>query len=116
MLWFEDSYADGGLTIGGRQALKVKVQTPIMIGEHVRNSEFLTELVVSGATDFDRVDPDYDGGITGCYRAAIATEALGLDVEVHYYGPAMRHLMAALARSNYYEINLVHPVAPTDLR
>ena len=42
----------------------------------------------------------------------MATEVLGLDVEVHSCGPAMRHLMAALARSNYYEINLVHPVAP----
>ena len=24
----------------------------------------------------------------------------------------MRHLMAALSRSNFYEINLVHPIAP----
>ena len=112
LFWFEDPYADGGLTIRGHQALKARVQTPIMIGEHVRNPEFHTELVVSGATDFGRVDPDYDGGITGCYKAAMATEALGLDVEVHSCGPAMRHLMAALARSNYYEINLVHPVAP----
>ena len=82
----------------------------------VRNPEFHTELVVSGATDFGRVDPDYDGGITGCYKAAMATEALSVDLEVHSSGPAMRQLMTALARSNYYEINLVHPVAPTDLR
>ena len=33
----------------------------------------------------------------------------GSDVEVHALGPAMRHLMASLRSSNYYEINLVHP-------
>ena len=42
----------------------------------------------------------------------MAAESLGYDVEVHSCGPAMRQLMAALSRSNYYEINLVHPVGP----
>ena len=112
LLWFEDPYADGGLTIRGNRALKEIIKTPIMIGEHVRNPEIHTQLVVSGATDFGRVDPDYDGGITGSYKAALAAEALGIDVEVHSCGPAMRQLMAALSRSNYYEINLVHPCAP----
>lgn len=112
ILWFEDPYADGGLTIRGNKALKEIIRTPVMIGEHVRNPEIHTQLVVSGATDFGRVDPDYDGGITGSYKAALAAEALGIDVEVHSCGPAMRHLMAALSRSNFYEINLVHPSAP----
>ena len=112
ILWFEDPYSDGGLTIRGNRALKEIIKTPIMIGEHVRNPEIHTQLVVSGATDFGRVDPDYDGGITGSYKAALAAEALGIDVEVHSCGPAMRQLMAALSRSNYYEINLVHPCAP----
>jgi len=83
-----------------------------MIGEHVRTVETHTDLMISGATDFGRVDPDYDGGITGCYKAAIAAEAMGIDVEVHSCGPAMRQLMAALSRSNYYEVKLVHPAAP----
>ncbi len=112
LLWYEDPYADGGLTIRGHKSLKEKVKTPIMIGEHVRNPEIHTELLVSGATDFGRVDPDYDGGITGSYKAAMAAESLGFDVEVHSCGPAMRQLMTTLSRSNYYEINLVHPVAP----
>ena len=112
LLWYEAPYADGGLTIRGHRALKEKVRTPVMIGEHVRNPEIHTELLVSGATDFGRVDPDYDGGITGSYKAAMAAESLGYDVEVHSCGPAMRQLMAALSRSNYYEINLVHPVGP----
>ena len=112
LLWFEDPYADGGPTIRGNRALKELIRTPVMIGEHVRNPEIHTEFVVSRATDYGRVDPDYDGGITGSYKAALAAEALGIDVEIHSCGPAMRQLMAALSRSNYYEINLVHPCAP----
>jgi L-alanine-DL-glutamate epimerase-like enolase superfamily enzyme len=112
LLWLEDPYADGGLTVRGHRALKEKVRTPIMIGEFVRSPEVHTELLIAGASDFGRVDPDYDGGITGCYKAALAAEMLGIDVEVHSCGPPMRHLMAALARSNYYEVNLVHPMAP----
>jgi L-alanine-DL-glutamate epimerase-like enolase superfamily enzyme len=112
LLWYEDPYADGGLSFSGHKILKEKVWTPIMIGEHVRTVETHTDLMISGATDFGRVDPDYDGGITGCYKSAMAAEAMGIDVEVHSCGPAMRQLMAALSRSNYYEINLVHPAAP----
>ena len=51
------------------------------------------ELLISGATDYCSVDPDYDGGITGSYKAAITAETLGFDVEVHSCGPAMRQLM-----------------------
>ena len=51
LLWYEDPYADGGLTIRGHRSLKEKVKTPIMIGEHIRNPELHTELLISGATD-----------------------------------------------------------------
>lgn len=107
--WFEDPYADGGISINGHRRLKEHVKTPILITEFVRNAETTTDILIAGATDFARVDPDYDGGITGCYKAAIAAQALGMDAEVHACGPAMRHLMAALGNSNFYEINLVHP-------
>jgi L-alanine-DL-glutamate epimerase-like enolase superfamily enzyme len=109
LLWLEDPYADGGLSIHGHKQLKEHVRTPILITEHLRNPETTTDILVAGASDFARADPDYDGGLTGCYKTAIAAEALGLDTEVHSCGPAMRHLMAALARSSYYEMNLVHP-------
>ena len=85
------------------------IRTPILIGEHVRNPESKLDILVAGASDFARADPDYDGGITGCLKIARAAEALGMDVEVHACGPAMRHLMAALRNSNYYEMNLLHP-------
>jgi L-alanine-DL-glutamate epimerase-like enolase superfamily enzyme len=111
LYWYEDPYADGGLSIHGHRKLKEHVKTPLLITEHVRNVETTTDIAMAGATDFLRADPDYDGGITGCYKTAIAAEALGMDVEVHSCGPAMRQLMAALKNSNFYEVNLVHPRA-----
>jgi L-alanine-DL-glutamate epimerase-like enolase superfamily enzyme len=109
LYWYEDPYADGGVSIHGHQMLKKSVKTPILISEHVRNLETSTDMLVAGATDFARGDPDYDGGITGCHKLAYAAEGLGMDIEVHSCGPAMRHLMAACRNSNFYEVNLVHP-------
>ncbi len=108
-LWFEDPYADGGVAAAGHRLLRQRIATPVLITEHVHNAEGKLALLEAGATDILRVDPDYDGGLTGCLKAARAGEALGVDAEVHSCGPAMRQLMAALGNSRYYEINLVHP-------
>ncbi|MBT5810871.1 MAG: mandelate racemase/muconate lactonizing protein [Rhodospirillaceae bacterium] len=112
LYWLEDPYADGGVSIHGHKMLKKAIRTPILISEHVRNLETTTDMMVAGATDFARIDPDYDGGITAGGKVAAAAEGLGMDVEVHSCGPAMRHLMAACRNSNYYEVNLVHPKCP----
>jgi L-alanine-DL-glutamate epimerase-like enolase superfamily enzyme len=109
LYWLEDPYGDGGVSIHGHQMLKKSVKTPILISEHVRNLETTTDMLVAGATDFARADPDYDGGITGCHKVAVAAEGLGMDCEVHSCGPAMRQLMSACRNSNFYEVNLVHP-------
>ena len=107
--WYEDPYADGGVSTFAHQRLKQFVKTPIMVTEHIHTPEVSTDLLVSGATDFARPDPDYDGGITGSMKIATTAETLGMDTEVHACGPAMRHVMGALTKSNYYEVNLVHP-------
>lgn len=112
LYWLEDPYSDGGISIQGHQMLKQHVDTPILITEFVRNLETTTDIMVAGATDFGRADPDYDGGLTGRHKVAVAAEGLGMDVEVHSCGSAMRHLMAACRNSNYYEVNLVHPDCP----
>jgi L-alanine-DL-glutamate epimerase-like enolase superfamily enzyme len=108
-LWLEDPFADGGISIHAHRKLRELIRTPLLITEHVKNPEANADILVSGATDFARADPDYDGGITGCLKIARTAESLGMDCEVHACGPAMRHLMAALRNSNYYELNLVHP-------
>ncbi len=112
LYWLEDPYADGGISIHGHQMLKKNIRTPVLVTEFVRNLETTTDMLVAGATDFARADPDYDGGLTGCHKVAVAAEGLGMDVEIHSCGPAMRHLMAACRNANYYEVNLVHPDCP----
>jgi L-alanine-DL-glutamate epimerase-like enolase superfamily enzyme len=52
-------------------------------------------------------------GITGAMKVAHASEGLGLDVEIHGGGPAERHIMASIRNTNYYELGLVHPLAPS---
>ena len=70
LFWYEDPYADGGISIHGHRKLKEHVRTPLLITEHVRNPETTTDILVAGASDFGRVDPDYDGGLTGSWKAA----------------------------------------------
>ena len=109
LYWYEDPYKDGGVSINGNQVLSEKLSTPILVGEHMRNFETSTDMLVNGASFFSRADPDYDGGITGSYKLAVASEGLGIDCEIHSCGPAMRHLISAVRNSNFYEVNLVHP-------
>lgn len=108
--WYEDPYTDGGVSSFGHKRLKDFVKTPILLTEHIHTPEVSTDMLLNGATDFARPDPDYDCGITGSMKIAAAADALGMDTEVHACGPAMRHVMAALSKSNYYEVNLLHPV------
>ena len=71
--------------------LKKNIKTPLLVSEFVRNLEQTTDMLVAGATDFARADPDYDGGLTGSHKVAVAAEGLGMDVEIHSCGPVMRH-------------------------
>lgn len=112
LYWLEDPYSDGSVSIHGHRMLKKNIRTPLLLTERVRNLEPTTDMLVAGATDFARADPDYDGGLTGCHKVAVAAEGLGMDVEIHSCGPVMRHLMAACRNANFYEVNLVHPDCP----
>jgi len=111
-LWLEDPFKDGGVSQYAHRKLRQMIKTPILMGEHVRNIEPKADLLIAEATDFLRVDPFYDCGITGGLKIAHLAESLGIDAEVHAPGPAHRHLMAALRNSNYYEMALVHPKVP----
>ena len=112
LYWLEDPYSDGGVSIHGHRMLKNNVRTPLLVSEFVRNLEQTTDMLAAGATDFARADPDYDGGLTGSHKVAVAAEGLGMDAEIHSCGPVMRHLMSACRNSNFYEVNLVHPDCP----
>jgi len=110
--WYEDPFRDGGTSAFAHRRLREKLDTPLLQTEHLRGVESKADFVLAGGTDFLRVDPEYDLGITGSLKIAHLAEALGLDVEIHASGPAHRHLMSALRNSNYYEVALVGPDCP----
>jgi len=112
-MWLEDPFKDGGVSQYAHRKLRQMIQTPILQCEHVRGVEPKADFLIAEATDFLRVDPVYDCGITGALKIAHIAEGFGVDVEVHAPGPAQRHLMAALRNSNYYEMGLVHPKVPS---
>jgi L-alanine-DL-glutamate epimerase-like enolase superfamily enzyme len=110
--WYEDPFRDNGKSAFAHRKLREMIKTPLLITEYVRGIEAKADFIVAGGTDFVRVDPEYDHGITGGLRIAHLGEAFGLDVEVHACGPAHRHLMSAMRNSNYYELALVGPDCP----
>jgi len=109
-LWLEDPYRDTGISQHGHRKLRQLIRTPILVTEHVRGLEQHVDFIAAEATDLVRVDPEYDGGITGAMKIAHAAEGFGLDVEIHAPGPAQRHVMSAIRNTNYYEMALVHPL------
>ncbi len=110
--WYEDPFRDAGKSAFAHKKLREMIETPLLITEYVRGLEPKADFIVAGGTDFVRVDPEYDLGITGALKIAHLGEAFGLDVEVHACGPAHRHLMSAMRNSNYYELALVGPDCP----
>ncbi|WP_283647031.1 enolase C-terminal domain-like protein [Marinovum algicola] len=107
--WLEDPMSDGGQAATAYRAIREKCATPLMIGECVRGLEANASVVLAGASDFVRADPDFDMGITGTMKLAHFAEAIGLDVELHAPGPAQRACMAALRNSKFYEVSMVGP-------
>lgn len=110
-LWLEDPYRDTGISQHGHRKLRQLIRTPILATEHVRGLEQHVDFMATESTDLVRLDPEYDGGITGAMKIAHAAEGFGLDVEIHAPGPAQRHVMASIRNTNYYEMALVHPLA-----
>ena len=111
--WYEDPFKDGGISVSAHRKLRQMIKTPILMGEHIRTLEPKVDAAVAEALDYMRVNPTYDLGITGAMKVAHASEGLGLDVEIHGGGPAQRHVMASIRNTNYYELGLVHPLAPS---
>ena len=110
--WYEDPFRDAGTSAFAHKKLREMIKTPILQTEHIRGVEPKADFIVAGGTDFVRVDPEYDMGITGAMKIAHLAESFGLDAEVHACGPAHRHCMAAMRNSNYYEVALVGPDCP----
>ena len=110
--WYEDPYRDSGVSAFAHKRLREMIKTPLLQTEHVRGVEPKADFLIAGGTDFLRMDPEYDMGITGGMKIAHLGEAFGIDVEVHACGPAHRHVMGAMRNSNFYEVALVGPDCP----
>jgi L-alanine-DL-glutamate epimerase-like enolase superfamily enzyme len=108
-LWLEDPFKDGGVSAHAHRKLRQLIKTPLLQLEHLRGLESHVDFIEAQATDFVRIDPDYDGGVTGSMKIAHASEGFGLDVELHSPGPVRRHIMSAIRNTNYYEMGLLHP-------
>ncbi len=108
-LWLEDPFKDGGISAHAHRKLRQLIKTPLLQLEHLRGLESHVDFIEAQATDFVRIDPDYDGGVTGSMKIAHASEGFGLDVELHSPGPVRRHIMSAIRNTNYYEMGLLHP-------
>jgi len=110
--WLEDPYDDGGISQFGHRKLRQLIKTPLLQTEHVRSLQPHVDFAIADATDFVRGDIGYDG-ITGVMKLAHAAEGLGIDIEFHGAGPAQRHCMTSMRNTNYYEMGLLHPKAPS---
>jgi L-alanine-DL-glutamate epimerase-like enolase superfamily enzyme len=107
--WYEDPYRDGGYSRHAHKKLRQMLKTPILMGEHVRGLEAKADMIAAEATDYVRVNPTLDMGITGAMKMVHLAEAFGLDAEMHGAGPTQRHCMAAMRNTNYYELALCAP-------
>ena len=107
--WWEDPFADGGVSAFAHRKLRGMVRTPLLQTEHIRLLEQHVDFIIADGTDFVRAGAHEDGGITGAMKIAHASEGFGLDVELHGPSPAHRHVMSAIRNTNYYELGLVHP-------
>ncbi len=107
--WYEDPYADGGVTPFSHAKLREMIRTPLLQGEKVRTIQERMNLVLQKATDFVRADLGLHG-ITGSLKLAHAAESVGVDIEPHRSGPAELQFLAAVRNANYYEVVWVHPV------
>jgi len=71
-----------------------------------------------GAADIVRGDAVVSGGITGLVKVAHVAEGFGVQCEVHERGPvfcfAHAQVLAAIANCEFFELNGIDPLSPTE--
>jgi len=107
--WYEDPYLGSAQSAFAHEKLRSMIKTPLLISEHVRLLETKNDFLRAGGTDYLRMDPEYDMGITGAIKTAHMAESFGIDAECHACGPAHRQLVGAVKNTNFYELAEVGP-------
>ena len=113
--WYEDPYFGSAQSAFSHGKLREMLKTPLLISEHVRLLEAKNDFLRAGGTDYLRMDPEYDMGITGAIKTAHMAESFGIDAECHACGPAHRQLLGAVRNTNFYELAEVGPKLPNIL-
>jgi L-alanine-DL-glutamate epimerase-like enolase superfamily enzyme len=113
--WYEDPYRDTGGAVEGHKRLRERLETPLLVCEHVRGLEAKAAFMLGGGGDIVHADPEYDMGITGALKIAHFCQALGMDVQYHACGPAHRAIMAATPNTHFYEMALIGPEMPNSV-
>lgn len=110
--WYEDPYRDSSVSAFSHKMLREKLETPLLVSEHIRGPEQKANFVLAGGCDMIHADPEYDMGITGAMKIAHFGEAVGIDVQMHACGPAHRAVVAAMRNTHFYEMALIGPGMP----
>ena len=110
--WYEDPYRDASVSAFSQKMLREKLETPLLVSEHIRGPEQKANFVLAGGCDMIHADPEYDMGITGAMKIAHFGEAVGIDVQMHACGPAHRAVVAAMRNTHFYEMALIGPGMP----
>ena len=113
--WYEDPYRDTGGAVEGHKRLRERLNTPLLVCEHVRGIEAKAAFILAGGGDIIHVDPEYDMGLTGAMKIAAFAQSLGIDVQYHACGPAHRAIAAATPNTHFYEMALIGPEMPNTI-
>ncbi len=108
-LWYEDPYRDSSVSVEGQKMLRAKLDTPLLVSEHIRGPEQKASFALAGGCDMIHADPEYDGGITGLMKIAHMAESIGMDIQIHACGPAHRACISAIRNTHFYEMALIGP-------
>jgi L-alanine-DL-glutamate epimerase-like enolase superfamily enzyme len=107
-LWFETPIPDHDLI--GLRRLSAALDIPVAVSEMVYNSQYsLAQFIGLNAGDILRADVTIMGGLTPLIKCARASEAFGLQCEVHvgtspFADMADLHMICAMKNCAYYEV------------
>src|SRR5262249_43817042 len=108
---FEGPFPGGGISPFSPRKLPPLGKKPLLMTQHVGALGAPGGFALAPAPALLRGGVG-SRGCPGVMKLAHASEALGIDIEFHGPGPAVRQCMAAVRNTNYYEMGLVHPRAP----
>ncbi len=101
VVWIEEPVRADDFS--GSHQVRLKVHTPIQIGENFMGPEQMAQALAAGACDYVMPDLERIGGVTGWLRAAALAQAAGVEMSSHLFPEASCHLLAATPTCHWLE-------------